>query len=287
MITQGHDSASAIARSKITRGSGRLSKGFAPKVGPLSTRGLVQVGSRGGSAIFRMGNKALPFTASLGRAPGIPKVTRTSSNIIRKFITSSPNIRGGISKAAAKVGIRRATPKITGDVLRSASRSTRLGRVGQKVGTKLGSKGMGAIPGIGIFWDLGAAAYRFSQGDFVGGTLSFLSAIPFLGWGAAAIDVSREFGAFDGSILGRKGSRSSSSNLMKLSPTELNKGAMVINKGDGKKPQLEVLPAIEPSTGSAQAALPPTGGDSIPFVEAVDLANPWIGISQETLGIYV
>ena len=79
----------------------------------------------------------------------------------------------------------------------------------------------------------------------------------------------------------------SSSNLMKLSPSELNKGAMVINKGDGKKPQLEVLPAIEPSAGSAQAELPPTGGDSIPFVEAVDLANPWIGISQETLGIYV
>ena len=287
MITQGHDSASAIARSKITRRSGRLSKGFAPKVGPLSTRGLVQVGSRGGSSIFRMGNKALPFTASLGRAPGIPNVTRTSSNIIRKFITSSSRVKGGISKAAARVGIRRPTPKITGNVLRSASKSTRLGKLGQKIS----GKGMGAIPFIGEFWDLGAAAYRFSQGDAVGGALSLLSAIPFLGWGAAAIDVSREFGAFDGSILGRKGSRSSksksSSNLMKLSPSELNKGAMVINKGDGKKPQLEVLPAIEPSAGSAQAELPPTGGDSIPFVEAVDLANPWIGISQETLGIYV
>ena len=287
MITQGHDSASSIARSTITKGR-PLSKGISPIVGQLTSRGLVQVGSRGGSKIFRMGDKALPFTASLGRAPGVPQVTRTTSNIIRRLISSSPNIRGGISKAAARVGIRKG-PKITGDVLRSTSRSTRLGRVGQKIGSKIGvgGKAFGAIPGIGEFWDLGAAAYRFSQGDNVGGLLSLLSAIPFLGWGAAAIDVSREFGAFDGSILGRKGSTSSSN--LKLSPTDLSKGAMVINKGTGAKPDLEVFPAFDASgqTGSAQAAPPPVGGDSIPFVEAVDLANPWIVTSLETLGIYV
>ena len=62
---------------------------------------------------------------------------------------------------------------------------------------------------------------------------------------------------------------------------------MVINKGTGANPDLEVLPAIEQSAGSAQAAPPPVGGDSIPFVEAVDLANPWIVTSLETLGIYV
>ena len=284
MITQGHDSASSIARSTITKGR-PLSKGISPIVGQLTSRGLVQVGSRGGTKIFRMGDKALPFTASLGRAPGVPQVTRTTSNVIRRLISSSPNIRGGISKVAARVGSRKG-PKITGDVLRSKPRSTRLGRVGQKIG--VGGKGFGAIPLIGDAWDFGAGIYRLSQGDIVGGLLSFLSAIPGpFGWTVAAADVSREFGAFDGSILGRKGSTSSSN--LKLSPTDLSKGAMVINKGTGAKPDLEVLPAFDASgqTGSAQAAPPPVGGDSIPFVEAVDLANPWIVTSLETLGIYV
>ena len=292
MITQGHDSASSIARSTITKGR-PLSKGISPIVGQLTSRGLVQVGSRGGSKIFRMGDKALPFTASLGRAPGVPQVTRTTSNVIRRLISSSPNIRGGISKVAARVGSRKG-PKITGDVLRSTSRSTRLGRVGQKVGTRLGSTGAGAIPLIGNFWDLGAASYRFSQGDNVGGLLSLLSAIPVLGWGAAAIDVSREFGAFDGSLLGRKGI--SENELANLSPSQINnrlKGSLVVNQGTGAEPDLKVLPPFDAgmTEGEADAAAalapPPAGGDSIPFVSAIDLANPWIERSQETLGILV
>ena len=288
MITQGHDSASSIARSTITKGR-PLSKGISPIVGQLTSRGLVQVGSRGGSKIFRMGDKALPFTASLGRAPGVPQVTRTTSNVIRRLISSSPNIRGGISKVAARVGSRKG-PKITGDVLRSTSRSTRLGKVVQKIG----GKGMGAIPFIGEFWDLGAAAYRFSQGDNVGGLLSLLSAIPFVGWGAAAIDVSREFGAFDGSLLGRKGINEKE--LANLSPSQINnrlKGSLVVNQGTGAEPDLKVLPPFDAgmTTGEADAAAalapPPAGGDSIPFVSAIDLANPWIERSQETLGILV
>ena len=43
--------------------------------------------------------------------------------------------------------------------------------------------------------------YRFSKGDIVGGFLSLGSAIPVLGWGVAAVDIAREFGAFEGSIL--------------------------------------------------------------------------------------
>jgi len=285
-ITQG----SSIARSKITKGRS-LSKGISPIVGQLTSRGLVQVGSRGGSTIFRMGDKALPFTASLGRAPGVPKVTRTTSNIISKFISSSSNIKGSISRAAARVG--RKAPKITGDVLRSTSRSTRLGKVGQKIGSKIGGKGAGALPLIGNVWDLGSALYRFNRGDAVGGVLSLLSAIPVLGWGAAAIDVSREFGAFDGSLLGRKGI--TTNELGKLSPSQLNnrlKGSLVMNQGTGANPELKVLPPFDSATSAgadAAAALapPPAGGDSIPFVEAVDLANPWIEISLEKLGIYV
>ena len=78
---------------------------------------------------------------------------------------------------------------------------TRLGKTGADLTARTGSKGMGALPLIGIAWDLGAAAYRFSQGDTVGGLLSLGSAIPVLGWGVAALDIAREFGAFEGTPL--------------------------------------------------------------------------------------
>ena len=69
---------------------------------------------------------------------------------------------------------------------------------------KTGIKALGALPLIGNFIDIGAAIYRFSKGDIVGGFLSLGSAIPVLGWGIAAIDIAREFGAFEGSILQKK-----------------------------------------------------------------------------------
>ena len=69
---------------------------------------------------------------------------------------------------------------------------------------KTGIKALGALPLIGNFIDIGAAIYRFSKGDIVGGFLSLGSAIPVLGWGIAALDIAREFGAFEGSILQKK-----------------------------------------------------------------------------------
>ena len=70
-----------------------------------------------------------------------------------------------------------------------------LGKVGQKVAKKTGLKIFGAIPVIGDLVDLGVAIYRFSQGDIAGGFLSLGSAIPFAGWGFAALDIAREFNA--------------------------------------------------------------------------------------------
>ena len=78
---------------------------------------------------------------------------------------------------------------------------TRLGKTGANISTRIGSKGIGALPAIGIAWDLGAAVYRFAHGDAVGGLLSLGSAIPVLGWGVAALDIAREFGAFEGTPL--------------------------------------------------------------------------------------
>ena len=70
-----------------------------------------------------------------------------------------------------------------------------LGKVGRKVAQKTGLKAFGAIPVLGDIVDLGVAIYRFSQGDIAGGFLSLGSAIPFVGWGFAALDIAREFNA--------------------------------------------------------------------------------------------
>jgi len=70
-----------------------------------------------------------------------------------------------------------------------------LGKVGRKVAQKTGLKAFGAIPVLGDIVDLGVAIYRFSQGDIAGGFLSLGSAIPFVGWGFAVLDIAREFNA--------------------------------------------------------------------------------------------
>ena len=98
-------------------------------------------------------------------------------------------------------------PKMKKLIDKAGKRTTKgflLRKVGTKLAAKTGLKALGALPLIGNFIDIGSAIYRFSKGDVVGGFLSLGSAIPVLGWGIAAIDVAREFGAFEGSILQKK-----------------------------------------------------------------------------------
>ena len=93
-------------------------------------------------------------------------------------------------------------------LINKAGKNTMKGALLKKIATtgvkKTGIKALGALPLVGNFIDIGAAIYRFSKGDVVGGFLSLGSAIPVLGWGIAAIDIAREFGAFEGSILQKK-----------------------------------------------------------------------------------
>lgn len=77
-------------------------------------------------------------------------------------------------------------------------------RVGGSIAAKAGGVAGRAIPLLGTALNIGLSAYRFSQGDVVGGILSAVSAIPIIGWAALGADLAREFGVFDGTILGRK-----------------------------------------------------------------------------------
>ena len=51
---------------------------------------------------------------------------------------------------------------------------------------------------------LGVGTYRIAQGDITGGLLSYASAVPVIGLPALGVDIAREYGAFEGTFLGKK-----------------------------------------------------------------------------------
>ena len=71
-------------------------------------------------------------------------------------------------------------------------------KIVQKASPKLASMGLGEITVIGgIVADVSAGFYRLKKGDNTGAALSFLSAIPLIGLPVAAVDIARDFNAFD------------------------------------------------------------------------------------------
>ena len=122
-----------------------------------------------------------------------------------------------------------------------------LKKIAQKGIKKTGIKALGALPLIGNFIDIGSAIYRFSKGDVVGGFLSLGSAIPVLGWGIAAIDIAREFGAFEGSIL-QKQQKPESFKTGTKGPRQFEQGDTIqVHKDElitfGKRTTAEVIPS--------------------------------------------
>ncbi len=110
-----------------------------------------------------------------------------------------------------------------------------------KAGLKQGAGLFGKIvPGLAIGYNITASAYRFSQGDVPGGFLSAASAVPIIGWGAVGVDVAREFGAFEGTFLG-KNQKPKSSEEKPKTPTP------------AAKAQSPVIPS---STKSTQTPIP-------------------------------
>ena len=134
-----------------------------------------------------------------------------------------------------------------------AGKRTMKGALLKKVATigvkKTGIKALGALPLIGNFIDIGSAIYRFSKGDVVGGFLSLGSAIPVLGWGIAAIDIAREFGAFEGSILQKQQqTKPEGFKAGTKGPRQFERGdAIQVHKDElitfGKRTSAEIIPS--------------------------------------------
>jgi hypothetical protein len=108
-------------------------------------------------------------------------------------------ITGGGAKAAT------AAAGSADDVARAAAGAgANVADDAAKAGLKGGAGLFGKLlPGLATGVNLTASAYRYSQGDTTGGTLSLISAIPIIGWGGVGVDVAREFGAFEGTFLGK------------------------------------------------------------------------------------
>ena len=97
-------------------------------------------------------------------------------------------------------GAERAAEKGAGTLARrgvgrvSTRAAARVGGKGAaKLTAKIGSKVLKAVPFLGAGLAIAEGIMRIKDGDYVGGLLSFGSAIPVAGWAFLALDVAREF----------------------------------------------------------------------------------------------
>ena len=218
-------------------------------------------------------------------------------NTIGRFFGALGNLlksagRGIVSGAQA--GIRVLTgagPKAAPAATTAAARGGGgfLGNAGNlfKAAKGLGSKLFAPI-------NIGVSAYRFSQGDEVGGALSAASALPVIGLPAVAVDIAREFGAFEGTFLGKnentqqpKKDKSKQLDASKPAefgnvdiPAEVSPQAQTtripsaaFNLGPAPEPTPNVVYKRIGSSAQQQSGAAPTGG-SVNEVPAISASNP-------------
>jgi hypothetical protein len=146
--------------------------------------------------------------------------------------------------------------------------------------------------------NIGVSAYRFSQGDEVGGALSAASALPIIGLPAVAVDIAREFGAFEGTFLGKNDNtqqaktqpkKDKSKQLDASKPAEFGEvdiaaevspqaqttriPSAAFNLGPAPEPTPNVVYKRIGSSAQQQSGAAPTGG-SVNEVPAISASNP-------------
>ena len=255
-----------------------------------------------------------PFIA-LGTLGGalfiINKTISRFGNTIKKFVGGIFNFIRNPKKFITEFGPK--LLKVGDKIANETPLKFVLGKVGRKIATKTGLKIFGAIPVLGDIVDLGVAIYRFSQGDIAGGFLSLGSAIPFAGWGFAALDIAREFNApfLKDSILDKSRYDNTKKNRKDGGP--FSKGETIVfneetpipiefdalsggkvmtadqmerikglrrNRGGFNLSQIIDLPVQDLRTKKGQVQQMQPGGDSIAgaptYYSSIDNANPYI-----------
>jgi hypothetical protein len=189
--TSNQGTASGRAFVPPTTGNRTVFGGITSRLGrvgsPTGTAGIrsnIGLGARqfqAGAFMQTPGARAAFPVALPGTPSTAEKLGGAAQNVANRFAS-----RGGASAATGVAG----------------SVST---RAGGSIAAKAAGIGGRAIPLLGTALNIGLSAYRFSEGDVVGGILSAVSAIPVIGWAALGVDLAREFGAFDGTIFGKNG----------------------------------------------------------------------------------
>lgn len=112
---------------------------------------------------------------------------------------------------------------------------------------------------------LGVGTYRIAQGDIAGGLLSYASAVPIIGLPAIGLDIAREYGAFEGTFLGKN--KQQQQQATPLKPVSAN-----VSQTQQQPPAATPPPAAQPQMTAMPAASEITFG--------VDTANTLQGPSQ-------
>lgn len=137
----------------------------------------------------------------------------------------------GAGRAITGAGGRTPITTSGGKVL---SRSGPVGRFLGGIGN-IGKGAQGVLRGAGnvaskLFAPiaLGVGTYRIAKGDITGGLLSYASAVPIIGLPALGIDIAREYGAFEGTFLGKKKDNAAASapTKAKVAPSQPQTPAM-------------------------------------------------------------
>lgn len=113
-------------------------------------------------------------------------------NLANAVKDAGKNLLGAAGKAASKTGseVAESAVKKGGGIFGSFD------DIGKGLLQRL-------TPGLGTIINTTAAAYRYSKGDEIGAALSLLSSVPVAGWPVMLTDVARDFGAFEGTFLGK------------------------------------------------------------------------------------
>jgi hypothetical protein len=137
----------------------------------------------------------------------VAKITLAPFRLAGAAIGGLLGLGRGAARAITGAGGR--TP-ITTSGGRVLSRSGPLGRFLGGIGN-IGKGAQGVLRGAGnvaskLFAPiaLGVGTYRIAKGDITGGLLSYASAVPIIGLPALGVDIAREYGAFEGTFLGKK-----------------------------------------------------------------------------------
>lgn len=123
---------------------------------------------------------------------------------------------------------------------------------------------------------LGVGTYRISQGDIVGGLLSYGSAIPGIGLGFAGLDIAREFGLGKGTFFGKKEEQPA------VTPAATTETPQQTPAPSTAAPQPQQTPSAQPQT----PAMPTSSEMTFSVDTANMLQGPSQSLSQETAPSY-